>query len=151
RRPRAPSSSRLPSASSSASTRRGGRPAWSRSRRSATSSKNVGFFGNATNGDLADLSYPHDPGNCWHGNRDASHEVSSAPDGLETTHRRCGVPNAGDDPLMSRLSNQVLCATELLGPCPEDPDHHYPRATGVQLKALRPQRAMRNPCKGLPS
>ena len=113
--------------------------------------KNVGFFGNATNGDLADLSYLHDPGNCWHGNRDASHDVSSAPDGLETTHRRCGVPNAGDDPLMSRLSNQVLCATELLGPCPEDPDHHYPRATGVQLKALRPQRAMRNPCKGVPS
>ena len=77
--------------------------------------------------------------------------MSSAPDGLETTHRRCGVQNAGDDPLMSPLSNQVLCATELLAPCPDDPSHHYPRATGVQLKALRPQRAMRNPCKGVPS
>src|SRR5439155_494018 len=79
--------------------------------------KNVGFFDNVTNGDLADLSYAHDPGNCWHGNRDASHKVSSAPDALEKTHRRCGIQNAGEDPLASDLSTQVICATELLGAC----------------------------------
>jgi len=50
---------------------------------------NVGFFGNISNGDLADLSYSHDPGNCWHGNRDASHKVSSAPDGIQQSHRKC--------------------------------------------------------------
>ncbi len=113
--------------------------------------KNVGFFGNVTNGDLADLSYQHDPGNCWHGNRDAGGNVSSAPADLEKTHRRCGVPNAGANPLSGDLFNQVLCATELLGPCPDAPGHHYPRATAVQLKPLAPQRTMRNPCKGVPS
>ena len=113
--------------------------------------KNVGFFGNVTNGDLADLSYAHDPGNCWHGNRDASHKVSSAPDSLEKTHRRCGVQNAGEDPLASDLSSQVICATELLGPCPDVPGMHYPRATAVQLKPLPTERTMRNPCKGVPS
>ena len=28
-----------------------------------------GFFANPTNGDLAEISNQHDPGNCWHGNR----------------------------------------------------------------------------------
>ena len=113
--------------------------------------KKVGFFGNVTNGDVADLSYQHDPGNCWRGNRDAGGKVSSAPADLEKTHRRCGVPNAGANPLSGDLFDQVLCATELLAPCPDVPGHHYPRTTGVQLKPLPAQRTMRDPCKGVPS
>ena len=111
---------------------------------------NVGFFGNATNGDLADLSGRHDPGNCWHGNVDESHVVSSAPANLQETHAKCGVPNAGAG-LGSELARQVICATEVFGPCPDAPGQHYPRATQVQLKPLPPQRTMRDPCKGVPA
>ncbi|TMB23355.1 MAG: hypothetical protein E6J71_03690 [Deltaproteobacteria bacterium] len=112
---------------------------------------NVGFFGNVTNGDLAELSYSHDPGNCWHGNRDASHKVSSAPDNIQQTHRKCSGEQAGEDPLSSDLSTQVLCATELLALCPDQPGQHYLRTTQVQLKPLPPQRTMPRPCKGVPS
>ena len=44
--------------------------------------KNNGFFGNPTNGDLAEISNPENPGNCWHGNTDpagVTHEYP--PDG----------------------------------------------------------------------
>jgi hypothetical protein len=111
--------------------------------------KNVGFFGNVANGDLADLSAQHDPGNCWHDNKDASHTVSTAPDNLQTTHRKCGIPNAGAD-LSSPLADQVICATEALGPCADTAGHHYPRTTAVTLKPLPPQKSMPNPCKGVP-
>jgi hypothetical protein len=111
---------------------------------------NVGFFGNVSNADIADLSAEHDPGNCWHGNRDASGSVSSAPAFLQSTHARCGSPNAGAD-LASDLGEQVICATEILGPCPDEAGHHYPRTTQVQLKPLPAQRTMRNPCKGVPA
>jgi hypothetical protein len=111
---------------------------------------NVGFFGNVSNGDLADLSYPHTPGNCFHGNRDASHTVSSAPDAIQQSHKKCSGEQAGEDPLSSDLSTQVICATELLGPCPDMPGQHYLRTTQIQLKPLPPQRTMPHPCKGVP-
>ena len=77
-----------------------------------------GFFGNPTNGDLADLSQPHDPGNCWHGNfhPDGS-PVTSSPADLQVTHATCGVPNQGAS-LLDPLSAQVICATQAFGPCP---------------------------------
>jgi len=113
--------------------------------------QNVGFFGNVSNGDLADLSSQHDPGNCWRGNRDANHQlVSSAPDNLQHTHAQCGVPNAGAD-IGSDLSAQVICATEAFGPCADEPGHHYPRTMQVVLKPLPPQQSMGNPCQGVPS
>jgi hypothetical protein len=112
--------------------------------------KNVGFFGNVANADLADLSAQHDPGNCWHGNVDKSRSVSSAPADLQTTHAKCGVPNAGTD-LASDLAAQVICATEVFGPCPDQPGFHYPRVTEVKLKPLPMEKTMRNPCKGVPA
>src|SRR5262249_39943867 len=102
-----------------------------------------GFFGNETNGDLADLSAQHDPGNCWHGNRTRGGGVTSAPDNLEQTHARCGVMNAGAD-LSSPLSIQVICDTEVAGPCPDQPGKHYPRTTGVQMPPLPRQPSMPN-------
>ena len=74
-----------------------------------------GGFGNPTNGDLADLSELHDPGNCWHGNRDPA-GVTTAPADLQRTNRRCGVPHQGAAILGSDLSNQVICASEILAP-----------------------------------
>ena len=112
--------------------------------------KNVGFYGNASNGDLADLSSVHDPGNCWHDNVDQSGSVSSAPDGLQSTHATCGVPNSGDD-LSSDLAAQVICATEIFGPCPDQPGMHYPRSTQVYLVPLLPQRTMPDPCADVPA
>ena len=58
-------------------------------------------------------------GNCWHRNKDRSHTVSSAPADLQVTHKQCGIPNPGED-LSSDLANQVICATEIFGPCPDE-------------------------------
>ena len=82
-----------------------------------------GFFGNPTNGDLAEISQLHDPGNCWHGNfhPDAS-PVTSAPANLQVTHATCGVPNHGAS-LADPLTAQVICATQAFGPCPPQPGH----------------------------
>lgn len=110
--------------------------------------KNVGFFANVSNGDLAEISGQHDPGSCWHKNKDKS-GVSSSPADLQTTHATCGVPNAGAD-LSSDLAAQVICATELLGPCPDVPGMHYPRTTQVQMKPLAKQKKMPSVCKGVP-
>jgi hypothetical protein len=112
--------------------------------------RNIGFFGNQTNGDLGEISNQHDPGNCWHGNVDSKGPVSSSPDALQATHGTCGVPNAGAS-LSDPLTSQVICATEVFGPCPDQPGMHYPRQTQVQLKPLPVQGTMRNPCKGVPS
>jgi hypothetical protein len=112
--------------------------------------KHVGFFGNETNGDLAEISAQHDPGSCWHRNVDASRVVSSAPADLQETHAKCGMANAGAD-LTSPLADQVICATEIFGPCADQPGKHYPRVSQVQLKPLPRQRSMRNPCKRVPS
>jgi hypothetical protein len=111
--------------------------------------KDNGGFGNPTNGDLADLSELHDPGNCFHGNFDFA-GITSAPDAIQTTHGTCGVPNAGEAVLGSPLSDQVLCATELLGPC--DPSvGHYPRGGNVVMPALAPQPTMPDPCVDVPA
>ena len=115
----------------------------------ANTFENNGGFGNPTNGDLADLSDLHDPGNCWHDNTDPA-GVTSAPPDLQLTHAVCGVPNAGEAVLGSELSNQVLCATELLGPC--DPSvGNYPRTTTVVMQPLAPQPTMPDPCAGVPA
>ena len=108
-----------------------------------------GGFANPTNGDLADLSDPHDPGNCWHDNTDPN-GITSAPADVQLTHAVCGIPNAGEAVLGSELSNQVLCATELLGPC--DPSvGNYPHGATVVMPPLAPQPTMPDPCAGVPA
>jgi hypothetical protein len=109
-----------------------------------------GSFANETNGDLADLSARHDPGNCWHANRSRSGNVTTAPEGLQRTNARCAVPNAGAD-LSSALAQQVICNTEVAGPCPDQPGRHYPRATAVQMIPLPRQRTMPDPCADVPA
>jgi hypothetical protein len=108
-----------------------------------------GAFGNPTNGDLADLSDLHDPGNCWHDNTDPG-GLTSAPADLQVTHGTCGVPNAGEAVLGSDLSDQVLCATELFGPCPPGVGN-YPRGSTVVMQPLAPQATMPNSCAGVPA
>jgi hypothetical protein len=107
-----------------------------------------GFFGNETNGDLADLSGQHDVGNCWHGNVDPG-GLTTAPVDLASTHATCGVPNAGAD-ILSALSLQVICDTQAFGPCTPTPTMNYPRLVAVQLAPLPSQPTMPNPCAAVP-
>jgi hypothetical protein len=109
-----------------------------------------GFFANPTNGDLAEISNQHDPGNCWHGNRRlGGGSVTSAPENLQVTHATCGVPNQGAS-LTDPLSAQVICATQAFGPCPPTPGMDYPRQTDVHLLPLPRQRSMPHPLRGVP-
>jgi len=112
--------------------------------------RNVGFFGNETNGDLAEIARHHDPGDCFHANHDGSHVVSSAPGDLDKTHRDCGAPHAGAA-FVSALATQVICATQIFGECPDQPGEHYPHKTQVVLKPLALQRTMNDPCRGVPA
>lgn len=109
-----------------------------------------GFFGNPTNGDLAEISNQNTPGNCWHGNRRLfGGTVTSAPGVLQVTHATCGVPNSGAS-LADPLTAQVICATQAFGPCPPTPGMSYPRPTNVQMLPLPRQRSMPAPCRGVP-
>ena len=111
-----------------------------------------GFYGNPSNGDLAEVSNPETPGNCWHGNvRPAGEgDVSSEPPAIQTTHGQCGIPNSGDT-AASTLGLEAVCATELLAPCPTLPVATYPRTTTVKLLALPHEASMPRPCAGVPA
>ena len=111
--------------------------------------KNNGTFGNPTNGDLAEISAKHAPGNCWHENSDPA-GVTSAPAQLQQTNGICGAAHAGAQ-LGSALTAQVICATEVFGTCAPKPGSNYPRRTKLVLPALAPQKSMPNPCAGVPS
>ncbi|HZQ58736.1 MAG TPA: hypothetical protein VFA84_11895 [Acidimicrobiales bacterium] len=108
-----------------------------------------GGFGNPTNGDIADISDSHNPGNCWHDNSDSA-GLTSAPTGLEQTNGTCGAAGAGAA-LTSPLAVQAICAAEILAPCPPKPGMNYPRSSTVTLPALAPQTTMPDPCAGVPA
>src|SRR3954447_331863 len=112
--------------------------------------RNNGSFGNATNGDLLDISGQNDKGNCFHDNVRADHSApSSEPSDLQSTHAQCSVPNHGDD-LTSEAASQAICDSELTGPCPTDAAHKYPRTTTVKVHKLPKLPGMKNPCQGVP-
>ena len=110
---------------------------------------NNGGYGNPTNGDIALLATPHDPGNCFRGNVDPA-GLSSDPPAIQSgPYNPCGQPNAGPDPV---LLTEALCGTQIVAPCPEQaPAAHYPHPTKVALRMPPRQRSMRNPCKGVPA
>jgi hypothetical protein len=110
-----------------------------------------GFFGNPTNGDAGEVSMQNTPGNCWFGNTDTGGTFTSEPPDIQTTHGTCGVPNEGAGPF-GTLGIQLICATQLLGPCPSAPGMEYPRVTKVVMPPLpRRLRTMPDPCRGVPS
>ncbi len=124
---------------------------------------NNGFFGNPSNGDLAELSNLHLPGNCFHGNVNSSGAavnakfiqvgspgVTSAPPLLQFfPHNICGIPGTGA-PLPSILGLGLLCNTQLIVKCPTTPLTNYPRTTVVQMMPLPSQPSMPDPCQGVP-
>jgi hypothetical protein len=109
---------------------------------------NNGSFGNPSNGDIGEISDQHTPGNCWHDNTDSA-GVTTAPARLQQTNAKCGVAHAGAA-IVSVLTVQVICATEVFGKCPSKPGMAYPRRSKLTLPALTPQPAMPNPCADVP-
>lgn len=118
--------------------------------------RNNGFYGNETNGDLADLAPPPTekpgaPGDCFHGNKKASGAAASSwPVTLQTTQGTCGRPVYPDPASDSVLATQVICATNAFGPCPPNTAAQYPKRTHVVMRRLPRQPTMPNPCAGVP-
>jgi hypothetical protein len=110
-----------------------------------------GFFGNATNSDLATVGLlPNSatPRNCFYGNRDASGRVTSEPKHIQAASvdgPPCGKPGTSLD---GALVSQLTCAAEF-GPCP--PGAHYPKQTKISILPLPVLPTMPNPCAGVPT
>jgi len=105
-----------------------------------------GSWGNPSNGDLADITLAHAPGNCWHDNtRPDGSAPSTDPPALQSTHATCGQANAGD--LAGPGGAEEACAVGLV-PCPFA---NYPQGTQVVLQPMKPQPTMPDPCAGVPA
>jgi hypothetical protein len=116
-----------------------------------------GFFGNQTNGDIADLSVPPSespgaPANCIKGNKEKKGKLKTWPKSMATTQANCHNPDGYPDPASSgTLLTQLACATQILFQCPPSPGMDYPRTTKVVMHPLPTQRSMPNPCAGVPT
>jgi hypothetical protein len=113
-----------------------------------------GFFGNPSNGDIGLATAAHSPGNCFSGD---SVPDGTDPAGIETSSAyqpsggMCTQPNAGDEGV---LAVEVVCASQLFGPCPAGaPAANYPRAASQFTLPGLPSnlQSMPNPCAGVPS
>lgn len=137
-----------------------------------------GSYGNPTNGDIGLSTLPHNPGNCFSGDRDpvngAPGSASTDPPGIEalpayTPHNGlCTTANGGD---VGPLLFEAACASQLLAPCPTvqatvcslvpapcplPPNPpipaNYPRADPIfTLPAPPAQASMPNPCVNVPA
>ena len=115
---------------------------------------NDGFFGNDTNGDVAELTMTSAPSNCFVGNIDTSGSgLTSSPSGLEQTKPQCGRTVLPDLNLL--FFNQVLCDSQFLStvlpittPCI---GASYPRHKQVILHPLPRLATMPDPCTGVPA
>jgi hypothetical protein len=111
-----------------------------------------GYFGNASNGDIAELSQAgpnYNPdSNCFHGNIDTGGTLTSDPSNIDSRNH-CGqtYPPATDP----AFTAQVSCDSSLLASCPPLTAASYPRATHIVLTLPPPQAAMPNPCAGVPA
>jgi hypothetical protein len=117
---------------------------------------NNGFFGNPTNGDLAELSQDEPSGysNCWYANKHPNgDDPTTDPPALETIHGKsaCGTsPPTGVD--SGELLAQAACDTRAFGtPCPPTPGMSYPQPGNVHMHKLPRQDSMPDPCRGVPA
>ncbi len=112
-----------------------------------------GGFHNPSNGDVGLSTLPHNPGNCFSGD---SVPDGTDPVGIETnplyrpTNGMCRKANAGD---LAVLGPQVVCASQIVGPCPNVPSlTSYPRPAPQFPLPPVPSTlpSMPNPCSGVP-
>ena len=109
-----------------------------------------GFFGNDSNGDIAEITTTEAPTNCFHGNTEVGGgTVTTSPSGLQESKPACG-PSAAPDPNPS-FTAQVLCDSQLEStPCP--PGSKYPQLTKVVMPPLpKGLKTMPDPCAGVPA
>ena len=107
-----------------------------------------GRYRNPSNGDIAMLTTPHSPGNCFRRNTDPAGLTSDPPAIQSAPYNPCGQPNGGVDPA---LLGNALCGTQLLFPCPSNtPGAGYPHASKVVLHMPPRQPTMPNPCRDVP-
>jgi hypothetical protein len=112
---------------------------------SSNSFHSNGSFGNPTNGDIALVAQPHNPGNCFSGNTDPGGLTSAPPAIQSPPYNRCGQANGNLDAVAVA---QLACALRL-GSCPPGTRHPGPART-FKLRMPPPQPTMPNPCAGVP-
>jgi len=112
-----------------------------------------GFFGNATNSDLAtEALIPQSPAprNCFYGNRSLSGKLTSAPARIQSARvdgPPCGRRGTGND---VAIFEQLICATGFTT-CPLPPkDARYPKQTKITIVPLPRLPTMPRPCAGVP-
>jgi len=106
-----------------------------------------GFFGNPSNGDLANAALPYFTNNCFHGNVGLAGKVTSCPADLDAACGKAWEPDTNEEFL---LTAELGCAS--LGLCtglPAQPG--YPVQTHVQLLPISHEATMPNPCNGVPA
>lgn len=119
--------------------------------------KSNGFFGNETNGDLANAALPHPVNNCFLGNVDLkTGKPTSSPLNLQSTSvaGTCGKPWNPDTTQEVALTEELGCAS--LGLCtglpfPLNSLPSYPVQTQVKLFPIPVEKGMADPCVGVPA
>jgi hypothetical protein len=94
-----------------------------------------GFYGNPTNGDIAELTLIGGPSDCFASNVDTSGTLTSSPAGLEQSKPTCGGQVAGND--NQAFLGESTCDTQILGKgfgC--QPGDKYPRRKKVVMHPL---------------
>jgi hypothetical protein len=139
-----------------------------------------GFFAQPTNGDLAEGTLPHNPGNCWFGNVGTRGSApTSDPADLDATQSRCFAATTGD--LDGKLGVEEACNIQIFGACTPKSEPgivgdiallvgslgystaplkapgmstlpaDYPQQVAARAPAPGPQQSMANPCAGVPA
>jgi len=112
-----------------------------------------GFFGNATNGDIAEITTTPGPTNCFSGNKhpDGS-PATTSPSDLQTSKPKCDGSTATPDSNPD-FTAQVLCDSQFVENTPCPPGSNYPPQTKIVLPPLptKQLKTMPNPCAGVPS
>ena len=114
-----------------------------------------GFFGNDTNGDLANAAIGYRTNNCFRGNVDfGKNKATSSPSNLQDPDVAgiCGKPWKPDTSQEFSLIDQLGCAS--LGPasgaCAGLSGPLYPLPTQVQFLPIPREPGMDDPCDGVP-
>lgn len=113
--------------------------------------KDVGFFGNPTNGAFAETTFEAGhPINCYSGNKQSGGPEMSSPANLQRTNAKCGQIATKAD-TNTPFVFEALCDTNALGPGFCSKTDKYPRPTKIVMHALPKKLAsMPNPCKDVP-
>jgi len=112
-----------------------------------------GFFANPGNGDLGLITVPIGQGNCFHGNTDASGNLTSDPPLIQLLDGVCGgasVPGGA-------VALQTVCASGLLASlvpglgCPQTLVTNYPTVTAVTMAPVPTAAGLVDPCADVPA